>query len=161
MSRMALEFQGRIAPGSGRFSEMVIAGRSALRDVDPEWPEELCPGSLNVFVEGYPPKFSRAGTVPRTTTLDDAVLAPEFIIPGRLIKNNLLTDPQGEPRDAQVWRARLTVPEKRLDIQCWVLRRFASRMDRWLELVSAENLRATYGLEDGDRVVVTMYEGGD
>lgn len=43
-----LAFEGSVSGGAGKHSEMLIPGRGALPGAPDDWPETLCPGSLNV-----------------------------------------------------------------------------------------------------------------
>ncbi len=43
-----LKFEGVVAAGIGKHSELIVPGRVVLREPPHDWPEVLFPGSLNV-----------------------------------------------------------------------------------------------------------------
>ena len=162
--RRTLTFGGRIVSGVGLYSKMVIPGSDCLTSAPPDWPEQLCPGSLNILINEYPPGFKppkeRVGGVYK---LDDQTFRCAFVIPGDLIANNELMY-QGRPSPAQVWRARLEVSDKGSSIDCWVLRRMGSNVGYQmpgdiLEVVSDKHLRSELELQDGQPVLLTMFAG--
>jgi hypothetical protein len=155
-----LDFHGYIAAGSGRHNELVIPGRLQMPAAPADWPERLHPGSLNVrlFRDRLPPALSAGGRRATVEIFDLELFQPEFEIPHDRIGNNSFGRERG-PRggDAQVWRASLFVDGERVDTpQCWVLRRFGSRVGEQLELVSGARLRDVTLLADGRVVVVRV-----
>lgn len=152
-----LVFEGFITKGIGRHSELGVPGRSALPTAPADWPEVLCPGSLNVRIHKYPEAFDDRGIKRATTALDAAQFIPEFEIPREMLANNRLGPKPRVPRggDAQVWRAVLEVIETGEKLNCWVLRRFGSGLADQLELVSEEKLRDR-GIQDRQRVNVVL-----
>lgn len=160
----SLIFGGSITGGVGLHNEMVIPGRSVVAGSPDDWPEELCPGSLNVLIEEYPDSFSPpSGRRRGAYQLDDGNFRPEFVIEGNQItENKLLRD--GKPASAQVWRALLHVANRSEPISCWVLRRFGSNVGKGmggnvLEVVAQDHLRSAFDLEDGQRVKLELIEG--
>jgi len=161
--RRNLRFQGAICSGVGKHSEMLMPGRSALSNAPDDWPEKLCPGSLNVLIQVYPEGFGeprgRSGGVYQ---LDTGSFQPALTIPGSLISANKLIH-NGQPAAAQVWRSVLETNGGSPNIRCWVLRRFGSSVGSGkpgnvLEIVSDQHLRDTYGIHDGDRVALVLFE---
>jgi CTP-dependent riboflavin kinase len=152
-----LRFEGTICTGKGQHTTLVVPGKRALPDAPADWPEELYPGSLNVVVDRYPDEFRLRGLENSVTELDRGCFVPAFEIPRSQILNNLLCPRPGVPRggDAQVWRATLFVPTAERTLECWVLRRFGSRVGEQLECVAGHRLRDS-GLEDGDRIRVVV-----
>lgn len=157
----ALTFHGHIEPGVGRYSKMTIPGRAAFPDAPNDWPETLQPGSLNVKIsaDGYPKELLSRCNGELVQKLDSQMLSPEFEIPRNAIQNNKLKPKPDKPRggDAQVWRASLIVPNRQVPFDCWVLRRFGSRIREQLEIVSDIHLRTELGLVNGTAVVVHLY----
>jgi hypothetical protein len=153
-----LRFEGAVKAGIGRHSELIVPGRGVLRDAPHDWPESLCPGSLNIRVDHYPAVLDQRGLSNRIAELDRSLFRPEFEIPRDLLGNNQLRPRSGVPRggDAQVWRARLTTLDGSLTLRCWALRRFGSRVGEQLEFVAAEKLRAQ-GLEEAQRVEACLF----
>lgn len=159
-----LIFHGTISAGIGQHSDMSIPGRELLPDAPPDWPDRLCPGSLNVVINDYPEGFAApAGRSRGVYQLDDGAFRPAFIIAGdRIAANKLLH--KGEPAAAQVWRARLQVSGRSDPIACWVLRRLGSNVGKGkpgnvLEIVSAHHLRASHKLDDGQAAALILIEG--
>lgn len=153
-----LVFAGEVKRGKGRYSEMTIPGRNLLKSAPRDWPESLCPGSLNVRINTYPNGFVHRCGGSDITALDLGRFAPALEIPRNLITKNYLVPTESCPRggNAQVWRATLTVHGSGAARACWVLRRFASTLTQDLELVSDVHLRTVLGLLDGTRVRVEM-----
>ena len=135
-----------------------MPGRALLRLSPGDWPEALCPGSLNVQVDRYPKAFEDRGLKNRIAELDRSLFKPEFEIPRNLLGNNQLGPRTGVPRggDAQVWRATLSTLDGSLVLPCWALRRFGSRVGEQLEFVAAQKLRAL-GLQEDQRVEVILF----
>jgi hypothetical protein len=79
-------------------------------------------------------------------------------IPRHLLGNNQLGPRPGVPRggDAQVWRARLQTLDGHLELPCWALRRFGSRVGEQLEFIAAERLRAL-ALQEDQRVEAILF----
>ena len=170
IERRQLLFEGEIVSGAGKYAELEFPGKEELPGAPEEWPESLCPGSLNVMVleEGYPAGFDAPERGGRgVQVLDDDVFAPSFFIPGALIGGNMLLS-ESDPRrgSAQVWRAILRVGGNSQEYGCWVVRRLGSRVgkDRTgnvLEIMSDKRLRHELGVgdQDGERVSVVILEG--
>ena len=161
----SLMFRGRTVRGVGLYSKMVIPGRSDLPSAPANWPIRLQPGSLNVLIEEYPNGFKPpCGRTEGVYRLDDQSFRCAFFIPGDHIANNELMY-QGEPSPAQVWRAKLDVPDKALSINCWVLRRMGSNVGSGLagnvlEVVSDKHLRSEFDLYGDDQeVALTIFAG--
>jgi hypothetical protein len=150
-----LVFKGRIKAGIGKFKQMEIPGCHVLQAA-PDWPEKLCPGSLNIVVDddGYPAEFLRRCSGEWVKKLDSECFRPAFTIPGKSISKNKLVPKPDNPRrgDAQVWRATLSVPKRGRCERCWLLRRFGSGLGKQLELVARDKLRDKLDLKDGDEV---------
>ena len=153
-----LQFKGVVKAGIGRHSELLVPGRSALPLSPSDWPEVLCPGSLNVRVETYPKIFEQRGLSNQIAELDRSLFRPEFEIPRELLGNNRLGPRPGIPRggDAQVWRATLNTLDGSLSLPCWALRRFGSRVREQLEFVAAQKLREL-GLQEDQPVVAILF----
>lgn len=148
----ALEFNCVVRTGQGKHAHMVIPGRSDLPDAPKDWPETLCPGSLNAGVSSFPPEFDALGVGEGLKKLDEGKFRPEFVIPKAKIKNN-------SRGDGQVWRARLRVSNSGAEVECWVFRRIGSTIKRQIELVAADHLRQKLNVNDGTEIVVTIFEG--
>ncbi len=144
-----LIFKGKVRKGQGRFSKLIIPTKSMLTNRPETWPENLCPGSLNIGISdlGYPDDFNIHEGVKE---LDAGCFKPVFIIP----ENKIPTNDKG---DAQVWRAKLIIKSTGTIVPCWVLRRICSGIKKQLEIVSEYNLRDTYGLIEGQEVEVILY----
>src|SRR4051794_12748725 len=129
-----LTFTGNIIKARGGHAKLWIPGRNDLHERPPDWPEQLYAGSLNVLIapDGYPQEM-QARRIPVTVkSLDLGTFAPAFTIPQHLMRNNTLEPTPEMPQrgSAQVWRAVLSA--NGYNIQCWVLRRFDSGLDREL-----------------------------
>ena len=157
-----ITFRGYVRTGLGKYSAMVIPGRSKVPDAPSSWPEKLERGSLNIGLDGNacPSQFV-VNNEPDVRKLDSGLLPPAFVIPQRLIKNNGLRPTEKNPSKgtAQVWRARLYVVDKDLRAECWVLRRIGSRIKKQLEIVSDRHIRNELGLVDGSEVEVILFPG--
>jgi hypothetical protein len=157
-----LIFKGRITTNSRQYAKLLFPDSNELSGAPDDWPgRNLYRGSLNVTIndDGFPTKWDRFGKLPKVKRLDSKLFAPEFVIPGRTIENNILTPQRtGLPDggDAQVWRANLRVDETSEEVDCWLVRRIGSGVGNYLELVSESFLRSKLNLEDGTRVTVTV-----
>ena len=149
-------FRGVIASGIGKHSQLVIPGRSELDSAPDDWPEQLCPGSLNVKLhdDGLPAEFSERCSGELVRKLDSGNFRPEFVIPQSAMQNNKLKPKTDNPNRGvgQVWRTTLIHSDSGRSAQCWVLRRIGSALKRQLEIVSHEKIRVEYHLTDGDEV---------
>lgn len=136
-----LVFTGDVVNGIGEHVELFVPGRNDISGAPADWPERLCPGSLNIFVSVYPPEFAARLIAPNTRSLDIAGFIPEFTIAQAAMKNNKLIPLPNMPvrGTAQVWRATLEANGK--THSCWVLRRFGSALNKVIELVSDVKLR--------------------
>lgn len=152
--RRSITFRCSIKKGIGKHSDLKIPGRLECAAAPSDWPIHLEPGSLNALIraDGYPDSFDSFGSAPGMKRLDEGLFVPEFVIPKTEIKNNT-------KGDAQVWRARISVPGTGDDVDCWALRRIGSGIARQVELVSEVHMRTEFHLEDGSEVVVTLFEG--
>ena len=168
--RRQLRFEGQIVSGVGRYAELEFPGREELLGAPEDWPESLCPGSLNVLVleEGYPTGFDAPERGGRgVQVLDDGVFAPTFSIPGALIgANKLLSEDDPGRGSAQVWRGIVRVARNSQEYDCWVVRRIGSRAGKGrignvLEIMSDKRMRDELGVgdQDGERVAVIILEG--
>jgi hypothetical protein len=158
-----IEFKGKVVSGWIKHSELAIPGKSKLPSAPSDWPETLCPGSLNIeiSVNDLPKELDNLGPGMLIKKLDNGILKPVLIIKQEDIINNTI-GPNGPVKgrgDAQVWRAKLLVEKSKNMHDCWVLRRLDSGMTKHLELASTEHLRQALNLLDGDKVSVLL-EGG-
>lgn len=153
----ALVFFGRVATGIGCHADLIVPGRHLLGQVDDDWPVLLYPGSLNIRVLHFPTAFREHGLTEDVEALDSGQFAPAFEIPRDLLRNNKLGPSRGMARrgDAQVWRARIDSGQG-VALECWVLRRFGSKVGSQLELVAGSRLRDA-GLLDDQLVSVVIY----
>lgn len=158
-----LIFQGHVSKGVGHHNELGIPGRCQLGTAAPDdWPEKLHPGSLNVELPkgGVPQAFQQHGLPVAVESLDAGLFQPEFEIrQDQIAGNTIRPGPDRGPRggDAQVWRAFLYEGDRPIGTpQCWVLRRFGSRVNQRLELVAGSRLRDIAELRDDGRIVVTV-----
>ncbi len=162
--QQTLEFRGRIVSGIGQYSKMVIPGKGSLTEAPPDWPNELCRGSLNILIDEYPDGFKPPqGRAEGAYRLDDQTFRCAFVIPGDRIADNELMH-QGKPSPAQVWRARLDLLGTETSIDCWDLRRLGSNAGvgiggNVLEIVSDSHLRSEFRLHDGQPVALTLFAG--
>ena len=159
-----ISFSGTVIDGVGKHETLRVPGRSEISQAPPDWPEELCPGSLNLKVApcGYPKNFEVLGLPHSTRSLDSGTLAPCFEIAQHEFGNNLIepTVQMPERGTAQVWRAKLEYGPKEID--CWVLRRYGSGLADQIEILSSEHLRGTYGIISGNRAKITLLsDSGD
>jgi hypothetical protein len=156
----AIVFRGVVVDGVGKHHKMRIPGRNELLSGPSEWPERLWPGSLNVSIaaDGYPPEFAARSLPPQLTALDRGVFRLAFEIPHDQILANTFAPTPENPRHgrAQVWRADLAKRDSPVALDCWVLRRFGSKMHDRLELVAGCALRPL-GFANGQPVSVTMF----
>ena len=143
-----LLFEGKVVKGKGLSSgKYNFPGKGQLCHCACDWPEELCPGSLNVKVMRWP--TSLLGKNIRE--LDKDEYRPAFTIPARQIENN-------RHGDGKVWRAELQRGDSEcMPIRCWVVRRKCSKTKDRIEVFSEECLRKTYALKDGQRVKATLF----
>lgn len=153
----ALVFSGRVVTGIGCHADLIVPGRHVLAEVDDGWPVRLYPGSLNVRVLHFPAAFKEHGLTEDVEALDSGQFAPTFEIPRDLLGNNKLGPSRGMSRrgDAQVWRARIDAGQG-VTLECWMLRRFGSKVGSQLELVAGGRLRDA-GLLDDQPVSVVIY----
>lgn len=158
----AMTFFGKIVDGRGTYVQLGVPGRVELPGAPRDWPEELCPGSLNFRVEpnGYPERFSADGQPPTVKLLDQGVLPACFEISQSKFSNNkLVSIPQMPNRgNAQVWRASLSYKERKID--CWVLRRYGSGLGQELEILSDRYMRKEYEIESETAANITLYPNG-
>lgn len=154
-------FKGKIRDGRGNFSKMKIPGRSSLPIAPNDWPEVICPGSLNVKVMEYPEELESLGPGNHIQKLDNGLFQPAFVIPHDRIIGNTIRPILHAPENgnAQVWRAKLAVAQTGIQFPCWVLRRIGSGVAKQLEIVSEDHLRSKYGLGNGDKVFVSLIAG--
>lgn len=82
--------------------------------------------------------------------LDSGIFTPEFDFTHDKIGSISLPPTPDNPRrgHANVWRARLIIYQKNVDMECWVLRRIGSSLSQKLEMLSEIHVRNTYGLPD-------------
>lgn len=146
-----------MSTGIGRHSTLRVPGRNTLIRAPNDWPEALYAGSLNVRIDQYPVEFRQHGLADTVVELDTGRFAPEFEIFRDELGNNQLGPRPDAPRggDAQVWRAKISVPGAGPIYKCWALRRFGSRVGEQLEFVADQRLR-DLGLKDGQRVLATL-----
>ena len=151
-------FRGMITSGIGRHVELHVPGREELQHAPSDWPKTFREGSLNIRVasDGYPSLFADRGLSNTVENLDRNCYPCTFEIAQGDFGNNLLTPIASMPKrgSGQVWRAVLTT--KNHSIQCWVLRRYGSRVGEQLELLAENHLRSTYNLQDGDAATVCL-----
>lgn len=140
-------FIGDVVNGIGKHVELVVPGRNEISGAPADWPERLCPGSLNLLVSAYPAEFAARRVSESTKSLDIVGFLPAFTIPRTAMKNNKLTPLRETPNRgaAQVWRATLDVNGQAY--ACWVLRRFGSGLDKVIELVSEMKLSDKLSLQ--------------
>lgn len=155
-----IEFKGKVVSGWRKHSELVIPGKAKLPNAPSDWPETLCPGSLNIEIssEELPKELDVLGQGILIRKLDNGILRPIFVIEQKAIRNNTI-GPNSSVKgrgDAQVWRAFIKVEKSQEIYDCWVLRRLDSGMTRQIELVSDVNLRRTLNLVDGEYVLVSL-----
>jgi hypothetical protein len=136
-----LIFIGNVVNGIGKHVELVVPGRDEISCAPADWPERLCPGSLNLLVSVYPLQFAVRRIAETTKSLDISGFLPAFTIARAAMKNNKLTPLPDMPvrGAAQVWQAMLEANAQ--THPCWVLRRFGSGLDKAIELVSEMKLR--------------------
>ena len=136
-----IKFSGSVVNGIGRHVELFVPGSGSVEKAPMDWPERLCPGSLNVRISRYPELFTERGLALTTKTLDVAGFQPAFTIPQAVLGNNQLKATLAMPHrgQGQVWRAVLEVSGR--NMPCWVLRRFGSGLADQLELVSHKKMR--------------------
>lgn len=131
-----------------------------MDDPPSDWPEQLCPGSLNVLIDddGYPPDFWDRCNGTGVKKLDSQCFRPAYVIPRECIKNNKLkATPELPVRgDAQIWRAELRSVRHSTAAHCWLMRRFGSGLGKQLELVADVKLRDKLGLQERDAVEVIV-----
>lgn len=162
---MLITFKGKIVSGQGDHSKFGIPGKKNVSDAPVDWPENLCPGSLNIEISAneIPKELDNLGPGILIKKLDNGILKPAFVIKQNAILNNTIGPDKPPPRngrgDAQVWRAKINVLKTNQNFACWVLRRLDSGMTKHIELVSSVNLRKILNLVDGDDVLVSL-EGG-
>ena len=69
-----------------------MPGKQALANAPYDWPEQLCSGSLNVSITGYPADFTSRRIKNSTTSLRIAGFLPagQMTIPHAAMSNNIL-----------------------------------------------------------------------
>ena len=181
--RLCLSFLAVVQDGEGAFSRMrfpgqtqmkaIAAANDTLENVKPaaQWPEELCPGSMNCQVTDFPLDFDElAGEGDRIAKLDSGVFTPEFCIPKDEIENNRVGrfPVPGIPRMgvAQVWHC-VVSPEKKgmfskrpKPFHAWHVRRVDGTYPPFhgiVELMSDRKMRDAYGLQNGTRLKIDMF----
>lgn len=156
-----LRFTGRVRDGAGLYKELELPGQSDLPIDIRDWPETVCPGSLNVQIErdGYPTRFVEEFPDRRVSNLDSRRFEPEAELDFDVIPNNSLTPTEQLPDRGrpQVWRAKLTKISTGESEQRWVLRRRHSRMrEDTFECVAGVRLRDALSVETGDQVELVI-----
>jgi len=155
-----IEFKGKVVSGCGKHSDLIIPGKMKLPNAPSDWPDVLCPGSLNVeiFIAELPKGLDDLGPGVLVKKLDNGILKPAFVIQQSAIINNTIgpLGPVIGRGDALLWRAKINVLKTAQDFSCWVLRRLDSGMTRHIELVSSVNLRRTLNLCDGNSVCIYL-----
>lgn len=153
----ALLFAGRVATGIGCHSNLVVPGGGALKQGANGWPLLLHPGSLNIRVDVFPPQLGEHGLPDEVSALDSGLFAPAFEILRDEFGNNKLRASRDNARrgDAQVWRAKIDTQGHEI-ADCWVLRRFGSRVGNQLEFVANRRLRDE-GLSDDQPVSAVLF----
>lgn len=100
--RLHLRFRASVQDGEGAFGKIRFPGRTEMLESplctdgaenfrpSADWPEELCPGSMNCRVIQFPENFSEiVGKGDRIAALDHThKFKPEFCIPKDAIENN-------------------------------------------------------------------------
>ena len=108
---------------------------------------ELFPGSLNVDLVDVPSVHAE---------LDDGPYRPAFVIPWAKLKGDLNPPRLG---DAQIWRCEISGNKFPSPQPCWIFRRKSKVPHAVIEILAEVSLSETFGLEDGDPVTVTIFEG--
>ncbi len=156
----SLIFQGKVKKGVGDHAKLKIPGRNSLKNAPPDWPETLCPGSLNIRIDGYPSEFKHLSPTEKVKNLDSKYFRPAFTIPQNQILNNSILPSTETPENgtAQIWRAILQIQtnENSTNQDVWVFRRIGSKISSQLELVSNLHLRQALSLSDGMQVIVKL-----
>ena len=159
---MKIRYKGTIINGCGKHSELGVPGRTTLREAPDDWPDVLAPGSLNVLVasSGYPYIYRQLDIPTLVSILDNGFFKPVFTIEHAKFVNNQIIPTAQNPQNGmgQVWRTTLLAESN--DIECWMLRRIGSGLKNQIELVSHEDIRATYGLDKNRRWPVTVIVEG-
>lgn len=126
----------------GCHASLFVPGRALIAQADEDWPLTLYPGSLNIRVDSLPPQLKEKGLPASVEALDNRLFAPAFEIRRDQFGNNKLRPTPEMPRrgDAQVWRAKIMTDGREI-VECWVLRRFGSRVEEQLEIVANRRLR--------------------
>ena len=104
-----LIFIGNVINGIGQHVELVVPGRNEISGAPADWPERLCPGSLNILVSAYPREFAARGIPETTKSSDISGFLPVLTIARAGMKKNRLMPLADKPvrGAAQVWRATL------------------------------------------------------
>jgi hypothetical protein len=164
--RLHLTFRCAVRPGEGAFNRMVFPGRTSLNDeAAKDWPETLCPGSLNCSVIEFPSNFDAlAGKGDRIEKLDHGIFVPEFEIPRAMIVKNRVApySPSHNPRMgiAQVWHCAVRNEESGEIFPAWHVRRIDGTYPKFhsiIELMADRKLRDSHGLNDNTKLTITMY----
>ncbi|WP_435640839.1 hypothetical protein [Micavibrio aeruginosavorus] len=164
--RLHLTFRCAVRPGEGAFNRMVFPGRTALDDeAAKDWPETLCPGSLNCGVIEFPSNFDAlSGDGDRIEKLDHGIFVPEFEIPREMIVNNRVVP--YSPRDnqrmgiAQAWHCAVRNDDSGECFQAWHVRRIDGTYPKFhniIELMADRKLRDSHELNDNTNLTITMY----
>jgi len=156
---MQLEIKGIIMSGDGLQASQPLPGKDSLPHAPSDWPKALCSGSLNIELteDRLSPEFRRLGPGYCLLKLDNYMIKPAFILSGKLLP---ISKPNAEGKvirrlDALLWRAKVRVEKNGVVFPCWVFRRHGL-LRTLMEVVSDVNLRETYDLKDGDRLVLVM-----
>lgn len=139
--RLHLRFRASVQDGEGAFGKIRFPGRTEMLESplctdgaenfrpSADWPEELCPGSMNCRVIQFPENFSEiVGKGDRIAALDHThKFKPEFCIPKDAIENNRVGRfPHPDiPRMgiAQAWKCVVTNENTGEQFGAWHVRR--------------------------------------
>lgn len=157
-----LVFECTIGSGMGMYSQLSFPTHEEMPGLPADWPDRMFKGSLNAAVDKYPDEFERLGKGLEVQKLDNKTFPPALTIPQGAIGNNTLAPRPGMPERgaAQAWRARIEVEGRAgATADVWAVRRIGSAYYDIIELMSEKKLRDALGLQNGDKIRLTLFAG--
>lgn len=176
--RTHLQFRAVVQNGEGAFNKMRFPGRTEMLESplcldgaenfkpSKDWPEDLCPGSMNCRIIEFPKNFAEVvGEGDRIAALDTTqTFIPEFCIPKDAIENNRVGHFPNPDRPrmgiAQAWKCVVTNERTGEKFDAWHVRRVDGTYPPFhgiIELMSDKRMRDVYGLENGTEIAIDMY----
>ena len=152
-----IEFNGRIADGSGVFRQQIGLPTNLLSGYE-DWMSEFVQGTLNIqlSIAELPSEFHSFGL--RFLDLNEA-FPPKIYRVSSDIENNTIQPSSANPRrgDLQLWRAVLVNHQTKTKHKCFLMRRVESGYRDKAEILGECNYREKCGFLNYHQVTVTVY----